>query len=86
MRYALPPIACAVALMLGGCAAGPDYRAPSVDTGGGWAEPSAASEPIENASRWWTTFDDPTLDRLVEQARANNRGLREAVARVEQAR
>jgi NodT family efflux transporter outer membrane factor (OMF) lipoprotein len=77
---------CVAVVALVGCAAGPDYRAPSVDTGDGWAEPSAASEPLADMSQWWTTFDDPTLDRLVERARSNNRSLRQAVARVTEAR
>lgn len=71
---------------LAACAAGPAYEPPAPDAGSDWAEPAAASEPIENISRWWTTFDDPALDRLIEQARSNNRGLRQTVARVEQAR
>lgn len=72
--------------LLAGCAAGPDYRAPSMDTGDDWAEPSAEDKALADLSQWWTTFEDPTLNRLVEQARANNRSLREAVARVSQAR
>lgn len=72
-------------LFLAGCAAGPDYVAPSMDAGEGWAEPEAI-ESLPELSEWWTAFEDPTLDRLVEQARRNNLSLREAVARVAQAR
>jgi outer membrane protein, multidrug efflux system len=36
--------------------------------------------------RWWHRFEDPTLDRLVEEAAANNRDVRIALARSELAR
>ena len=35
---------------------------------------------------WWESFNDPTLNRVVEAALASNFDLRQAVARVEQAR
>jgi outer membrane protein, multidrug efflux system len=44
---------------------------------------------VENApslTRWWTTFSDPTLDKLVDEALANNLDLAAAMARVESAR
>ncbi len=78
-------IASVAVLLLAGCAAGPDYVAPSLDTGEDWAEPTA-DESLPELSEWWMAFGDPTLDRLVEQARRNSLSLREAVARVAQAR
>ncbi len=75
----------AVVVFLAGCAAGPDYAPPAVDAGGGWSQPAADESPAD-LSRWWTAFGDPTLDRLIEQARRQNPDLREAVARVAQAR
>jgi outer membrane protein, multidrug efflux system len=44
---------------------------------------------VDNApslTRWWTTFGDPTLDKLVDEALANNLDLAAAMARVESAR
>src|SRR5438105_13250456 len=44
---------------------------------------------VENApqlTRWWTAFGDPTLDKLVDEALANNLDVRAAMARVESAR
>ena len=75
----------AALLLLAGCAAGPEYVAPAVDTGGGWAEPQA-NDAAPPPAEWWTVFEDPALDRLVARARANNPDLRQAVARVAQAR
>lgn len=43
------------------------------------------SQPLA-VERWWTRFDDAALDRLVDEALANNLDLKLALARVEQAR
>lgn len=75
----------AVALaVLGGCAVGPDYKrpgfaAPAVFDGG------AAKEAAIDAS-WWASFHDPLLSRLVETAVASSARVREAEARVREAR
>ena len=75
-----------VAVALAGCAVGPDYRAPEVDAGSGWTEAPPASGPVPDLSQWWKSFGDPTLERLVERARANNRSLQQALVRVAEAR
>src|SRR5688572_5313392 len=79
-------VACAAFLALVGCVAGPDYRVPSVDLGSGWIEPTSEDISKLDLSRWWTSFNDPTLDRLVEGACTGNLSLRQAVARVAEAR
>ncbi|MGB3746883.1 MAG: TolC family protein, partial [Rhodanobacter sp.] len=83
------PRAAAVALgtlLLGACAAGPDYRGPPrVDTGSGWAQPTATQAPA-GLSVWWTTLGDPTLDRLVTTAMADNLDLRQARSRIAEER
>ena len=43
------------------------------------------SQPLA-VERWWTLFEDPALDRLVDEALADNLDLKLALARVEQAR
>jgi multidrug efflux system outer membrane protein len=47
--------------------------------------PSAAHASVD-VERWWTAFDDRTLDRFVEEALANNLDLRAAIARIDLAR
>ena len=50
---------------------------------------TVASHPTEDSDpdpRWWRTFNDPTLDRLIERAAQSNLDLREAVLRIEEAR
>ena len=44
--------------------------------------PPANTTTSVDISRWWTAWQDPALDALVEQALAANPGLREARARV----
>src|SRR5687767_8644280 len=48
--------------------------------------PSAATTQPANLSRWWTTFDDPQLDSLIDRAVESNLDLRQAQARLRQAR
>lgn len=77
----------AAAFLAGGCAVGPEYREPAPDVGSGWAAPGPPlGEADADRSRWWTSFDDPTLERLVEQALTGNRELAQAVAHVAEAR
>ncbi|TAN25196.1 MAG: efflux transporter outer membrane subunit [Castellaniella sp.] len=75
-------------LLLTACAAvGPDYRKPPpVDLGSGWTLPSAGNARPADLSHWWSTLDDPTLDRLVATALAQNLDLRQAAARIDEAR
>jgi NodT family efflux transporter outer membrane factor (OMF) lipoprotein len=76
----------AALFLVGGCTVGPDYHPPAVAVpaayGGG---PSAASSTAD-FRQWWTAFGDPTLNALVERARSGNLDLRQAAARVEEAR
>jgi len=58
---------------LGGCAVGPDYARPKVDTGQAYAEAQAASQPERDVQAdWWTLLGNAELNRLIEEAlRAN---------------
>jgi NodT family efflux transporter outer membrane factor (OMF) lipoprotein len=81
-------LALAVATLLAtACTVGPEYQRPDVDTGQGWSVgPTAADEPAQDVERWWQTFADPTLDRLVTTALAQNLDVRQAGARVAEVR
>ena len=70
-----------------GCAVGPNYKRPTVNTPGDFR---SAQTPAEQASLadlpWWVIFRDETLQKLITEALENNYDLRVAVTRVEQSR
>ena len=70
-------------LLIGGCAVGPDYSRPDVELP---ASLSVAQSPQPATDRWWMLFNDPVVDRLVDEALAKNRDLRAAAERIEQSR
>lgn len=77
------------ALLLTGCAVGPNYRRPELQTPSSFRAPKPM--PPEQAAsiadlKWFDVFKDPKLQDLVRTALAQNYDLRDAVARVEQAR
>jgi outer membrane protein, multidrug efflux system len=77
-------------LALAGCTVGPEPRTPSPESLGVPARyQSPAAQPGSNPAEiadWWSTFEDPVLTRLVEQALAANTNIDAAGARVRQAR
>ncbi len=79
-------------LLLAGCATlGPDYVPPEVSAPAQWSaqlEGGLTSERIDTQAlaKWWWTLNDPTLTSLVERAIEGNLDLREARARVREAR
>lgn len=75
------------ALTLGGCAVGPHYRASEPPAPQAFVaatpETTAAQAPPD---RWWSLYQDPAIDALVEQALAHNTDLRAAAANLAEAR
>ena len=68
---------------LAGCAVGPDYEQPKVETPPAWRIDYAEAVQVANA-KWWQAFGDPVLDQLVEDSLRENRDLLQAAARVDQ--
>ena len=86
--FRLTPLALAV--LLSGCAVGPDYLRPANWLPAAFKEaPTAVAETKTDnpaiVQQWWTLFNDTTLNELVDLALRQNADLRSAVARVEQA-
>ncbi len=81
-------VAGALALLLAGCAVGPNYRAPQAITPAHWSEPLTGGETNAGlvASAWWKEFHDAELNSLLERAVSSNLDLRMAQARVLEAR
>lgn len=80
------PAALLTALLLAGCAVGPNYERPALaspETFRSEAAPPSASSLADLP--WWEVFNDPTLVALIQESLQNNYDLRVAVARVEEA-
>jgi len=74
-------VAIAIAVTLAGCAVTQPVP-PKYDL------PPGSATAAENAAleHYWTLFDDPVLDQLVDEALANNLDLKASLARIEAAR
>lgn len=66
-----------------GCALGPDYRRPAIDTPSSWRVNSQAAADLTNTA-WWQHFQDPVLDELIGLALHENKDLRIASFRVQE--
>jgi len=75
-------------VLLAGCAVGPDYQEPKLATPANWQEAQQKGVDIRPAelTQWWTSFNDPLLNSLVERAVKSNLDLRIAEARIREAR
>ena len=75
-----------LALLAAGCALGPNYKRPEVPAPTAWRDlPTAEAETLANAP-WWQVFDDPQLQELIKVALVENKDLKIAVERIEEAR
>jgi len=76
------------ALWLGGCTLMPRYERPPAPVSKRWQGSNAplAATTAADEIDWREFFDDPRLQKLIEAALTNNRDLRIAAMRVEQAR
>jgi len=79
-------ISLSVAVLMAGCALGPNYKRPKVDTPDTFRFATGQSTNSLGDLPWWEVFKDPILLDLIRTAVTNNYDLRQAVARVEQAR
>ena len=86
----LKPLAAILVLFLAGCTLDPTYHRPASPvpetSPSGPAYPAvAAAEPVPLLG-WRDLFTDPKLKAVIDQALANNRDLRVAVANIQEAR
>jgi multidrug efflux system outer membrane protein len=75
-----------LSIVAAGCSFAPKQTQPVVVADIPDAYQSAPDSGSYQPQQWWTVFNDPVLDRLVDTALAANLDLREAVARVEEVR
>src|SRR5439155_843008 len=76
----------AVCGMASGCMVGPKYAQPTVEQPDHFKSQADSEAAPAIAKEWWQLYGDPELDRLVATASASNQTLRQAVARVDEAR
>jgi NodT family efflux transporter outer membrane factor (OMF) lipoprotein len=69
---------------------GPDYVRPAPAVPAAWNAPLqggiAVSADARSLASWWTTLNDPELNRLIERAAAGNLDLKKAAVRIREAR
>src|SRR5690348_3058324 len=92
MRMPNPPrgrtnfrhVAGLLALSLCACTVGPDYRRPDIDIPANWRLGTTEAVEISNIA-WWDQFQDEVLSDLMRIALENNRDVKVATARVDEA-
>lgn len=75
------------AIFLAGCAVGPDYKKPKLDSPTKYSEATAQQAADEKLlQEWWKGFGDATLDSLIDRAVKSNLDVQTAEARIREAR
>ncbi|HXC60461.1 MAG TPA: efflux transporter outer membrane subunit, partial [Steroidobacteraceae bacterium] len=84
----LIPSVTALALLLAGCAVGPNYHEPAAAVPQQFvsAESTRYTSKADDLGTFWQSFGDATLDGLVREALMGNRDLHIALARLNEAR
>jgi len=77
-------IVIAFTVLLTGCMVGPDYVRPVVDVPAAFRYEDRDAKETAN-TEWWRQFQDPVLDALINEALANNKNVKVAVANIERA-
>ena len=87
MRRVLAPLG---SLMVAACAVGPKFAPPAPPATQAYLPPTAPvpmqAVPGEVPQRWWTVYNSPALDTLVDLALASNSDLKVAEATLRQSR
>jgi len=75
-----------LSLLAGGCMVGPKCVRPAAEQPTGFKSQSAGEAAPPIAADWWRLYSDAELERLITSAQVSNQTLRQAVARVDEAR
>lgn len=75
-------------LMISGCTVGPDFVTPQTELNKNWNEKNNPHVKTKDAvnKQWWCTFNDPILNKLIQQAYQQNLTLQIAGLRIMEAR
>lgn len=74
--------ASALALALGACTVGPDYKAPAETSRASWQGKQQSVADFTQIQQWWASFHDAELNRLVDRAVAGNLDVKIAEQRI----
>jgi outer membrane protein, multidrug efflux system len=87
-RIILAEIIIFCVLAIAGCTVGPDYHPQETKTPSAWTGTASIKNTSDYAdlAHWWTEFNDPNLNSLVERAINMNLDLLQAKIRIRQAR
>ena len=72
-----------IAIFLAGCAVGPDYKRPAIDTPKAWRVDAKEAKDTANTA-WWNQFNDPVMNGLIDESLKKNYDIRIATARVDE--
>lgn len=87
-RFPAALLCAALALLIGGCAVGPDYRRPDLPRPASLTRVRLPGEGMSATvdAQWWKAFGSPELDALVQEAMDNSPTLEAARATLKAAR
>ncbi|PYB70482.1 MULTISPECIES: efflux transporter outer membrane subunit [Rhizobium] len=71
-----------VMLLLSGCVVGPNHETPQTALPVKFSEGSARAAGDVSLASWWTAFNDPRLNKLVEKGLAQNLDVLQAIERI----
>jgi NodT family efflux transporter outer membrane factor (OMF) lipoprotein len=72
----------AMTLMLTGCVVGPNYQSPATTVPERWSAGAGEPNSAEALKSFWTSFQDPVLSHLIQQAIESNYDLKIAGERI----
>jgi len=75
-----------MSVIAAGCMVGPTYVQPSVEEPSHFKSQAVSEAGPPVPAEWWRLYGDDDLDQLIATAHASNQTLRQAVARVDEAR
>jgi len=67
------------------CSLGPRYERPDIPSPASWRDPHQETAAEWPSADWWKSFNSPTLNDLMDQARTANDDIAAAIARIRQA-
>lgn len=70
-------------ILLAGCAVGPDYKRPAIESPTTWRIEEKKAQDTANTA-WWHQFNDPVMNSLIDEAMKQNLDLKVATARIDE--